>query len=49
MIKTNTKREIKKIRELAREYKKKGFTVFIEPTGNDIPRFYKKHLIILLI
>lgn len=41
MIKTNTKREIKKIQELAREYKKKGFTVYIEPTGNEVPDFIK--------
>jgi len=41
MIKTNTKREIKKIQELAREYKKKGFTVYIEPTGNEVPSFIK--------
>lgn len=42
MIKTNTQREIKKIRELAREYKKKGFIVSVEPTGNAIPDFIRK-------
>jgi uncharacterized protein YutE (UPF0331/DUF86 family) len=42
MIKANTQREMKKIRELAREYKNKGFTVSVEPTGDAIPDFIKQ-------
>lgn len=42
MTKTNTQRELKKIQELARDYKKKGFIVSIEPKGNAIPAFIKK-------
>ncbi len=41
MTKTNTQREIKKTRELAREYEKKGFTVSIEPKGKAIPAFIR--------
>jgi len=42
MTKNNTEREFKKIRELALDYKKKGFKVTIAPKGNDIPAFIKK-------
>lgn len=42
MTDTNTQRELKKIRELARDYKKKGFSVSIEPQGNSIPSFIRE-------
>jgi Holliday junction resolvase len=42
MIKNNTKREIKKIRELVREYEKKGFTVTVEPSGYTLPDFMRE-------
>lgn len=42
MTKTNTQREIKKIKELAREYENKGFIVSIEPKGTAIPSFIRE-------
>ncbi len=42
MTETNTQREIKKIKDLARDYEKKGFEVSITPKGNAIPRFIKE-------
>lgn len=42
MIETNTKREIKKIKELAREYESKGFDVSILPKENAVPKFMRE-------
>jgi Holliday junction resolvase len=35
--------EYNKIRQVAKEYKKKGYAVIIEPNGNDIPFFIKHY------
>lgn len=42
MTETNTQRELKKIRDLARDYEKKGFTVSIAPQGSAIPAFIRE-------
>ena len=42
MTETNTQREIRKIKDLARDYEKKGFEVSISPKGDAIPRFIKE-------
>lgn len=42
MTETNTQREIKRIKDLAREYKKKGFDVTVSPQGNAIPAFIRE-------
>ncbi|MFC3193198.1 hypothetical protein ACFODZ_02975 [Marinicella sediminis] len=42
MTETNTQRELKKIKDLARDYKSKGFEVSISPKGKAIPGFMKK-------
>jgi len=39
MKETQVKRERDKVKELAREYRKKGYNVIIEPTRSDLPRF----------
>lgn len=44
MEKTNNiPRELRKIKELAREYEEKGFEVLIEPKGNLLPDFLKNY------
>ena len=42
MTKTNTQRELRKIRELARDYESKGFHVSVEPRGSAVPAFLRK-------
>jgi Holliday junction resolvase len=42
MMNTNTKRETKKIRELAREYESKGFRVSVLPRGESVPAFLRQ-------
>ena len=42
MMKSNTQREAKKIRELARDYESKGFSVSILPRGTAVPVFLRK-------
>ena len=42
MIKSNTQREAKKIRELARDYEKKGFKVSILPRDKAVPVFLRQ-------
>lgn len=42
MTEKNTQREIKKIKDLSREYEKKGFEVSITPKGSALPHFIKK-------
>jgi len=41
MTKNNTARELKKIKELARDYTSKGFRVSVEPRGQDMPAFLR--------
>lgn len=42
MKSSNSARERKKILELAKNYKKKGFVVVVEPSGEDVPAFVKE-------
>jgi Holliday junction resolvase len=41
-MKTNTRRELKKIRELARDYERKGFRVSVLPRGDAVPTFLRQ-------